>query len=84
MDASLLDGRVWRSTIAKSELEAINASGVNVISSRLRGGRTEVHVLSDVQPAGSFEPVAASLEDVYFATLTGQRKLVPDTSTANA
>jgi ABC-type multidrug transport system ATPase subunit len=80
----LLDGRVWRSTIAKSELEAINASGVNVISSRLRGGRTEVHVLSDVQPAGSFEPVAASLEDVYFATLTGQRKLVPDTSTANA
>jgi hypothetical protein len=28
-----------------------------------------VHVYSDVRPTAGFEPVAASLEDVYFSTL---------------
>jgi ABC-type multidrug transport system ATPase subunit len=70
----LLAGRVWRSTIAKSELEDMTRAGINVISTRLRGGRTEVHVLSETQPPGTFEPLAPNLEDVYFATLTSERQ----------
>jgi hypothetical protein len=39
-----------------------------VISTKLVGGKTVVHVFSETQPEG-FEPVPASLEDVYFSTL---------------
>jgi ABC-2 type transport system ATP-binding protein len=45
-----------------------------VIATRLREGRTVVHVLADDRPGGSFEPVQATLEDVYFATLSQQRR----------
>ena len=45
-----------------------------MISTRLRAGRTEVHVAADSAPAG-FEPVEATLEDLYFATLSAQRRV---------
>ncbi|HVS33645.1 MAG TPA: ABC transporter ATP-binding protein [Thermoanaerobaculia bacterium] len=63
-----LEGRIWRRVIARSELEAIQASHA-VISTRLVAGRTVVHVLSDASPGQGFEPVGGSLEDVYFSTL---------------
>ncbi len=67
-----LDERIWRTTIARGELEALRASA-NVISARLRAGHTEVHVLAEERPSGEFVAVDATLEDVYFATLTQER-----------
>ena len=45
-----------------------------MISTRLRAGRTEIHVAADEAPAGGFEPAEANLEDLYFATLATHRR----------
>ena len=60
-----LNGRVWRRVIGKQELEDFQ-SRYTVISTRLVGGRTVIHTVSDAQPDPTFEPINASLEDVYF------------------
>jgi ABC-type multidrug transport system ATPase subunit len=60
-------GKIWRKLVAKDELARLQAERA-VISTKLVAGRTVVHVFSEEQPAG-FDPVAASLEDVYFTTL---------------
>ena len=70
---SELAGRVWRKTIDKSELEA-HRSAHEVISTRLFGGRTIIHVLADHQPEPGFEPAQGGLEDVYFSTLLSLRR----------
>jgi ABC-type multidrug transport system ATPase subunit len=70
---NVLQGRIWRTTIDRTELEAVRASHA-VISTRLRAGRTEVHVLGDTSPGAAFEPIGATLEDVYFATLLRERQ----------
>ena len=44
------------------------------IKVRLREGRTVIHVLADRAPAPGFEPVEGGLEEVYFATLHGERR----------
>ena len=62
-----LGGKIWKRVIGKADLAAVEAEHA-VISTRLVAGRTVVHVYSETQPAG-FEPVAVSLEDVYFSTL---------------
>lgn len=68
-----LAGRVWRKTIDKSELEAAKASR-QVISTRLMGGRTVIHILCDSDPADGFTAVEGGLEDVYFSTLSTTRR----------
>jgi len=68
-----LKGKVWRAFIAKSELDQAKAQ-FNVILSRLVGGRTLIHVVSDTNPGQGFEPVTPDLEDVYFTALTGAAK----------
>ncbi len=68
-----LQGRIWRKTIPKEELEALR-SRHSVIATRLIGGRTSVHVLAESMPAEGFVAAAADLEDVYFATLAAQRR----------
>ena len=45
-----------------------------VISTRLSGGRTVVHVLAETSPGPGFTPVEGGLEDVYFSTLTASRR----------
>jgi ABC-type multidrug transport system ATPase subunit len=67
-----LRGRVWRKAINKPELDAYRAAH-QVIATRLFGGRTMIHVLSDARPEGGFEPVEGGLEDVYFSTLVPKR-----------
>jgi ABC-type multidrug transport system ATPase subunit len=66
-------GRVWRKAIEKDDLAACRER-LDVISTRLREGRTVVHVVADEAPEPGFESVEAGLEDVYFATLTAQRR----------
>ncbi len=66
-----LDGRVWRRSIDKTELDGYRAR-MNILSTRLAGGRTLLHVLADTLPEPGFEAVAPDLEDVYFGRLRAQ------------
>jgi ABC-type multidrug transport system ATPase subunit len=66
-----LEGRVWQAVVPRDALDATRAS-LPVISTRLTAGRTLVNVVADASPAVGFTPVAPSLEDVYFAAITGR------------
>jgi ABC-2 type transport system ATP-binding protein len=65
-----LEGRLWRKSIGHDEV-ADYRQRFQMISMRLFGGQTLVHVLSAAQPEAGFEPVAPDLEDFYFATIKG-------------
>jgi ABC-2 type transport system ATP-binding protein len=67
-----LAGKVWRKTIARGAL-ADYQGRMQVISSRLFGGETVVHVLADRAPEPDFVAVEGGLEDVYFSTLAASR-----------
>jgi ABC-type multidrug transport system ATPase subunit len=72
-----LDGRVWRRTIANVAIEDYRNRMI-VLSTRLAGGKTIIHVLADGRPEDGFDAVAPDLEDVYFGQLRRQA------ATANA
>ncbi|MEN9626928.1 MAG: Vitamin import ATP-binding protein BtuD [Pseudomonadota bacterium] len=69
-----LQGHVWARAVSKADLPALRQR-LPVIATRLREGRTHVHVRADACPGPGFEPVTATLEDVYFATLAAQRQV---------
>ena len=60
-----LDGRVWRRSVANTVIEDYK-NRFTVLSTRLAGGKTIVHVLADAKPDDGFENVSPDLEDVYF------------------
>ena len=66
-----LEGRVWRRTIDKHELDGYRAR-MTILSTRLMAGRTQIHVLADSSPGEGFVAVAPDLEDVYFGRLRAQ------------
>jgi ABC-type multidrug transport system ATPase subunit len=66
-----LEGRIWQKAIARSDLDAAKRE-FPVISTRLLAGRTLINVVSDVAPGEGFAPVEATLEDVYFAAISGR------------
>jgi ABC-2 type transport system ATP-binding protein len=68
-----MNGRIWRKTIARTELEAHRREH-EVIATRLFAGRTVIHVLADALPGAGFEPVPGGLEDLYFSTLAQTRR----------
>ncbi len=68
-----LKGRVWKKAIGKGELEAYRQQ-YNVISTRLVGGQTVVHIVADADPGNGFAASPAGLEDVYFSTLIQSRQ----------
>jgi ABC-type multidrug transport system ATPase subunit len=63
-----LDGRVWRKTIANAAIDDYRGR-MTVLSTRLAGGKTILHVLADSSPEGGFDAVSPDLEDVYFGQL---------------
>ncbi len=63
-----LAGRVWRRVIDKDALADYRAH-MAVLSTRLAGGSTLIHVLADGCPEEGFEPIPPDLEDVYFGQL---------------
>ena len=63
-----IEGKIWKRAIAKDQLAAYQQQH-SVIATRLVAGKTVVHVLSDVRPDPTFEPVSSNLEDVYFSTI---------------
>jgi ABC-type multidrug transport system ATPase subunit len=68
-----LEGRVWRKTIDKADLPAVQKQH-NVISTRLFAGRTVIHILSETNPGAGFERAPGGLEDVYLATVNASRR----------
>ena len=63
-----LKGRIWRKLIAKADIETYRQQYA-VILTRLFGGQTLIHILSDNDPGNGFTPVDPELEDVYFTSL---------------
>lgn len=63
-----LRGRTWKKVIAKEQLAGYEDEHT-VISTRLVGGRTVIHVFAEDAPGDDFAEVAPDLEDVYFTTL---------------
>jgi ABC-2 type transport system ATP-binding protein len=67
-----LRGRIWRRTVTRDELHAIERE-LPVISTKLLGGQTIVHVYAESSPVAGFEPVEPDLKDVYFSVMGGHR-----------
>ncbi|PVX33581.1 ABC transporter ATP-binding protein [Janthinobacterium sp. 78] len=60
-----LHGKVWRRSITTEELAQYQQT-LNVLSTRLVGGKPQINVYADSQPDSGFVQIAADLEDVYF------------------
>ena len=71
-----LHGKIWRCTVRRDELEAMQAR-LPVISTHLQAGETIVRIHADAPPEPSFEPVEPDLEDVYFSTIAGHLDSAP-------
>ena len=65
-----LQGLVWRRIVEKRILPDLEREH-KVISTKLQGGRTVVHIYSEQDPGNDFELVTPDLEDVYFSTMGG-------------
>jgi ABC-type multidrug transport system ATPase subunit len=66
-----LRGRIWRRVVSREQLPAIERAHA-VISTKLLGGRTLVHVHGEEPPGAGFEAAEPDLEDVYFCTMAGR------------
>ncbi|MGK5020964.1 ABC transporter ATP-binding protein [Janthinobacterium sp. LB2P10] len=60
-----LHGKVWRRSVTTQELAHYQQT-LNVLSTRLVGGKPQINVFADSQPDSGFVQIAADLEDVYF------------------
>jgi ABC-type multidrug transport system ATPase subunit len=67
-----LEGKIWQKAVEKPELEACQRS-MTVLSTRHLAGRTLIRVHNETGPVDGFEPVAPTLEDVYFTALQRSR-----------
>jgi ABC-2 type transport system ATP-binding protein len=65
-----LNGRIWRRVMTREELPGV-VRQYEVISTRLLGGRTVVHIYSESSPGAGFDCVEPDLKDVYFSTMGG-------------
>jgi ABC-type multidrug transport system ATPase subunit len=69
---SALDGKVWRKAVSgPAELEELRKQ-LQVISTHLVGGRTEVRIFAESSPGEGCTAIAPDLEDVYFLNLNRQ------------
>jgi ABC-2 type transport system ATP-binding protein len=63
-----LRGRIWRRTVTREELPVVQREE-RVISTKLLGGRTIVHIYEETSPGAEFEAVEPDLKDVYFSVM---------------
>ena len=63
-----LQGKIWTKSIGKNEISTYRNS-FQVISTQLQAGKTQIHVLSEIQPDEGFRSVEPGLEDVYFSKI---------------
>jgi ABC-2 type transport system ATP-binding protein len=66
-------GKIWTKTVDRSALTQYRER-YQILSTRLFGGRTVLHVFSDRDPDNGFVRVEPGLEDVYFSTLLHARR----------
>jgi ABC-type multidrug transport system ATPase subunit len=71
-----LRGCTWKKVIGKQELRE-HEEELMVISTRLIGGRTVIHVFAEQAPGEGFVAVEPDLEDVYFTTLARAQSHAP-------
>jgi ABC-2 type transport system ATP-binding protein len=77
-----LNDKVWKKAIAKTELDQFKLKH-QVISTKLKAGKTLVHVLSDDDLSDKgFEKIIPDLENVYFSTLFNCKKFATEKSTS--
>lgn len=69
-----MQGKVWEKLIDKQELDQYQ-SDFKVISTQLKAGQTQIHVVSDGSPGPSFQASTTTLEDVYFTRITERMEL---------
>ena len=72
---SSVEGKVWKKLIDKAEV-AEYRDQLQVISTQLKSGRTEIHVFAEQQPDESFAAAAVDLEDVYFSYISSRMDVV--------
>ncbi|MFC1850445.1 ABC transporter ATP-binding protein [candidate division CSSED10-310 bacterium] len=65
-----LVGKIWQKSIEKQEQEQYQQK-FNLISSRLRAGKTQISIFSEQDPDNGFKAATADLHDVYFCALRG-------------
>jgi ABC-2 type transport system ATP-binding protein len=63
-----LRGRIWRRTVNRDELPALQRE-LPVIATKMLAGRTIVRVYADASPGTEFEPAEPDLKDVYFSVM---------------
>jgi ABC-type multidrug transport system ATPase subunit len=69
-----LRGRIWRRTVSREELPALE-DRLCVVSTKLTAGRTVAHVYADASPGAGFEPVEPDMKDVYFRAMAAREAL---------
>jgi ABC-2 type transport system ATP-binding protein len=67
-------GKTWRKEVSRSMLDTYKREH-NVLSTRLYGGHTYVHVYAEERPDPGFESAVPDLQDVYFATLAEAKEV---------
>lgn len=70
-----LKGKVWRRVIEKNVLPKLEQEH-EIISTKLLGGRTVVHLFSETSPGNEFEQVSPDLEDAYFTAIMQKNKVI--------
>jgi len=70
-----IKGKVWKKIIDKTVLSEYK-NNFNVVSEKLIAGKPVIHVLSDTNPGNGFEGVEPDLEDVYFAQIFGEGRML--------
>jgi ABC-2 type transport system ATP-binding protein len=70
-----MQGKIWQKSIEKGEM-TVYRNSFQVISTQLKLGKTQIHVLSDIRPDESFKAVEAGLEDVYFSKISEKMDIV--------
>jgi ABC-type multidrug transport system ATPase subunit len=70
-----VEGKVWKKTIEKAEIDTYR-DDMQVISTQLKAGKTEIHVYSEEKPDSSFAPAPIDLEDVYFSHISSRMDVV--------
>jgi ABC-2 type transport system ATP-binding protein len=63
-----LRGRIWRRTVNRDELAALERE-LPVIATKMLAGRTVVRVLGEASPGPEFELAEPDLKDVYFSVM---------------
>jgi len=63
-----IEGKIYQKTIHKNELKAYKEN-YQVVADKLFIGKPVITILSDTEPGNGFQPIASSLEDVYFSQI---------------